>query len=85
MVSMQQVKLLVEEAAQELKRKAKGELFLMAEEQIALHEDVKMTTNGLADQHIALKKKINRLERNRPISRFELKIAKGLATNIGSL
>lgn len=55
---MQQTKLYIKGAAQELEHKMKGELYSVIKSQIALGKHVMMTIDAFADLLIALENKI---------------------------
>lgn len=60
-------------------------LGLISKEQMAFGGDAKMATNGFADWLIALKNKIDHLDRARAKRRFEPEIAKAFANELGTL
>lgn len=85
MVLWQQSKLFTEEAVQDLELKMNVELGLNNKNQIALRMEVKMTTNGFADQLFALGKKPNHIKRSCVISSSEYEITKAFGKDLGTL
>lgn len=85
MALMHQAKHHIEKAVQELELKMKVEFVLITKEQIVLGEHVKRTTDGFADALIALKNKIEHLEKSCETSRSEPEITEGLANDKGTL
>lgn len=82
---MQQAKHFIEKAAQVVKLKMKGELDLIAEKQIALRENVWMTTDGSADRLIAFVNNIDHVERSRATNHYKLEITERFANDVGTL
>lgn len=82
---IQQAKLHIEVADREIELKMKEELLLATNEQVVLHEDVEMTTNGFTNQLIALENSISSLKISSATCRSEPGIRVGFAIYIGTL
>lgn len=70
---------------QELKLKMKGELDLITKERIAMWENIKMNTDGIADRLIALENNRDQMERLRVASRSEVEVVKWFVDDLDTL